>query len=352
MALEITFTGTAKGDARSHRPDHPTVAPGAALTLAWKVTGASACKLVMVMASGETVLDPAPPAEGTREVKSIDTPGRFRLEATAADGQTLLREVVVEVEDPDATSAVAGVEANPWLEAHPLLLCGPLLRRVTGPGEGGKSQVTVFLAAKEPLSVRLKVRPSGGAFSAPSAAVRTVPLGPHLHLCAVTGSFGLEPGARFDYDLELGDGRGLATGGVVTLGPLQRELGPADGALPSFLAPPATLEELRVVHGSCRKSGGAGLDALGLVAGLLDDDARHPHQLLLTGDQIYADEVPPAMLALARDRARLLLAADDEDFSETFPPQSAETPAGCARCCLIFSATRSSSRNKAKSWSR
>src|SRR5205807_5523429 len=103
-----------------------------------------------------------------------------------------------------------------------------------------------------------------------SAAAATVPLGPSLHACVITGVFTLEWGLLHAWDLALtpaagGAPRSLSDADVIAPGkPLADELN-AGGGLPRFLAPPRTLAELRVVHGSCRKANGQSLDALALV---------------------------------------------------------------------------------------
>ena len=90
----------------------------------------------------------------------------------------------------------------------------------------------------------------------------------------------------------------------------QGGLGFAEGRLPSFPTPPADVESLRLYHGSCFKLHGDGPSIMANLDDLMNDaialDAppadptqtdpnsttkRRPHALILTGDQIYADEV-------------------------------------------------------------
>jgi hypothetical protein len=69
--------------------------------------------------------------------------------------------------------------------------------------------------------------------------------------------------------------------------------------------------KLRIVHGSCRKAHGEGLDALALLDSLITGKAGsaydRPHQLLLTGDQIYADDVADILLVMVNDAGEALL---------------------------------------------
>jgi len=84
---------------------------------------------------------------------------------------------------------------------------------------------------------------------------------------------------------------------------------------PSFCLPPSNLNQLRIIHGSCRKASGDGRDALALVSQLIEQKAdrplERPHQLLLTGDQIYADDVAAVLLMMLTDAAVSLMAWDE-----------------------------------------
>ena len=88
-------------------------------------------------------------------------------------------------------------------------------------------------------------------------------------------------------------------------------LGYDEGELPGFALPPPALTDLRILHGSCRRpgftyvedDGTKSFDALAFVDDLILEWRRgtadgapfdanvRPHQLFLTGDQIYADDV-------------------------------------------------------------
>jgi hypothetical protein len=213
------------------------------------------------------------------------------------------------------------------LKALPLVLAGPILRR-TEPGS-----VTVWVALKEPRTVTLRVY-SAAASGAPSSRFAgsrgTVSLGEHLHVVAVTARTSdaakrLAPGALGYYNLFFG----LQSGGEVpadaarlgTPGILSIEGGAAAQALiaypphplPSFVVPPASVDDLRIVHGSCRKPHGEGRDALAVLDRLIaasplpDSTPRRPSQLFLTGDQIYADDVPIPMLKVLTQVGNFLL---------------------------------------------
>ena len=186
----------------------------------------------------------------------------------------------------------------PDLAALPLVLCGPLLRRVD------PEAVTVWVTLREPATVRLVVHDERERVLQEGHR-DTVALGAHLHVAAVTSS-----GQRlaweqtYMYGVSF-DGRDLFDVGVVAGGRdaarklLLYEDGPPH---PSFVMPPRDVRSLHVVHGSCRRPHGEGEDMLATVDALIarsfrGGDAR-PHRLFLTGDQIYADDVGDPMLAM------------------------------------------------------
>lgn len=231
----------------------------------------------------------------------------------------------------------------------PLILAGPMLRRVTS------QAVAVFLALKEPRWVQLKLYDSPETFSDgtfednPIAGIPyplhpTLPLGRHLHVVVATvnlpaASAGLQPGRIYGYNtflhttaVDTGESISLAQHDfdLLTAANAQR-IGYAHQRLPSFSLPPDDLATLNIVHGSCRKPHGEGQDMLARLDDFLtrdnlyqNPDAR-PHLLLLTGDQIYADDVNPILLWLLHHASRALLG-----WEEVFPQtgQTTETLRG------------------------
>src|SRR4051794_20410792 len=205
------------------------------------------------------------------------------------------------------------------LAALPLVLSGPLLRRTEPTG------VTVFVALREPRAVTLRVYEAvaGGARGALRAEAKrsTLAIGQNLHVVAVTAvpAQPLAWGGLFLYDLAFGEPAAsaptlLSPGMLVPLnsGADPREVVCYPGtALPSFALPPADLNQLRILHGSCRKAGGPSKDLMPLFDDLIAQTAtspiQRPHQLYLTGDQIYADDVPDALLTLLTDAGNTLL---------------------------------------------
>jgi hypothetical protein len=207
-------------------------------------------------------------------------------------------------------------------EQWPLLLLGPMLRRVT------EDSVSVFVALSARVEVTLKLftepGPEGEEFSrsVPSYA-RVVSVGKRLHVCVATAFGTIRPGVLYGYDLEFGpldpgdpEDTGTSLGGLGLLsGPVP--LGYENAWLPSFVLPPSR-RDLKTVQASCRKPHGChrdkrltDADALPMVDRLIADNlevpAQRPQQLFLTGDQIYSDDVPAAMLAALTSIGRELL---------------------------------------------
>src|SRR3989440_7881355 len=216
----------------------------------------------------------------------------------------------------------------------PLILAGPILRR-TEP-----QAVTVWLALKKSQTVTLRIYAQGedGNLNEQFAGTRrTVRLGDHLYLVAVTARARysgeqLAWGALYYYDLffqtysssddhVLVTAAHLSTPGILNIDPfladsLEQLVYPGH-PLPSFVLPSEDLNQLRIIHGSCRKPHGIGKEMLSALDLILEDaaqDAAHrPQQLFLTGDQIYADDVAESLLFALTDAGNFLLTGNKEE---------------------------------------
>ena len=222
----------------------------------------------------------------------------------------------------------------------PLILCGPILRRTES------DSVTVWIVLKEPRTVTLRV------FShAPPPALEslreemqgtraTVALGKHLHIVAVTAQpveadRPLAPGTIYFYNLffsttdvspvpenadQLNSPNVFQLAGASSLDALQPTglSYSIEHRLPSFSLPPNDLNKLRILHGTCRKPDGEGMDALTAVDVMIDQSwpvaDERPHLLLHNGDQIYADDVANTVLFLLMDADKSLMG-----FNEPLP---------------------------------
>ena len=210
----------------------------------------------------------------------------------------------------------------------PLILAGPILRRTQS------RAVTVWLALKAPRQVELKVYSTEGGtgeiVDRPllQGESSTVQLGQYLHVAVVTakpiGSNCLTSGQIYAYDIEFAESGvpGLenerenlisclwpAASDLSLLG--AQTISYFDHQLPTFALPPDDLNYLRIAHGSCRKPHGGGRDALPILDSSIEQFAGmanfRPHQLFLTGDQIYGDDVADPMLWALTDAGDTLL---------------------------------------------
>ncbi|ACK69415.1 conserved hypothetical protein [Gloeothece citriformis PCC 7424] len=213
---------------------------------------------------------------------------------------------------------MAWISLNHRLEQLPLILAGPMLRR-TEP-----EAVTVWVALRSPAKVTLNIyRTQQGEIIETEEIIAqgkrsTVEVGQHLHIVAVTakiiGNNPLQSGQIYAYDLNFDLDRVPAQN-------LQQALQSSSYSsasisyfsheLPTFVLPPSDLNKLHIVHGSCRKPQGEGQDALPILDDLLEKEAIDPnnrvHQLFLTGDQIYGDDVADSLLMIATDIGDTLL---------------------------------------------
>ncbi|XXF76150.1 hypothetical protein P2318_24230 [Myxococcaceae bacterium GXIMD 01537] len=203
----------------------------------------------------------------------------------------------------------------------PLLVAGPILRRVE-PG-----LISVWVATSRSCKVRVDLF-RGVADGATTGLVKDTPVlqgtehdtikaGANLHVCVATVKIAdrgegvpvgqrLEPDQLYSYNVVLKLGE--AKHDLRSLGLLQDAggdkphlaLGFNQGRLPSFALAPAALEDLVLIHGSCRRPAADGPDALAYVddaiARTATEPRKRPHLLVMTGDQIYADDVSPFLL--------------------------------------------------------
>ncbi|WP_437319657.1 hypothetical protein [Sorangium sp. So ce385] len=186
----------------------------------------------------------------------------------------------------------------------PMILCGPMVRRVD------RSTASIFLVLRESREVTLRVHAPDGSV-AMSGTRCAVKVGDGLYAVTVTAAKrdALAWGETYHYDLALVDPndptkteRTLRDDDVLvpdspsTHSALERLVYGAE-TLPSFALPPDDPAKLRILHGSCRKPHGLGRDALAQTDRRVDERSQErPHQLFLTGDQIYADDVHEELL--------------------------------------------------------
>ena len=222
----------------------------------------------------------------------------------------------------------------------PLVVAGPVLRRVE------PNLVTVWMALSRPADVHLFVylglrqADDGSGDDVTSGLVPTIPIGKNLHVATVTARTGLDPGdpvdpskilapdTTYSYNIIIVEPGGTLHSlssmdllvdestlanrldGVEPDAPMNLALGYVAGQLPSFRTCPSKLEELVLVQTGCRASGKQAVDATGWIDRLIGDRVsaeNRPHQLIMTGDQIYADSANTLLLPMANEIGAELL---------------------------------------------
>ncbi len=209
--------------------------------------------------------------------------------------------------------------------AIPLVLAGPVLRRAE-PG-----RVCIWLATSAPLQVGAEVfgvdHEGGEPVRLGAGDARTAQLGANLfvHLAVVTPDDEPFPtDALLAYDLSL-SAPGQPSRRLADLGLLDGpdRIAYDDLPLPTFFLR-GELPVLHLLHGSCRLLHGKGEDAMiaadATIAHHVRDLEQRPSTLLLTGDQIYGDDVAGPLVAHVRGLADRLCGPADATSVPGTPP--------------------------------
>ena len=202
--------------------------------------------------------------------------------------------------------------------ALPLIIAGPILRRVE-PGA-----VSVWMAFTEEVAMGLDLY-DGKEISADdldttpkldveASTAKTFQFGRRLWIGVVTAkpTSPLTHGKIYSYNIEFASPTDTATSGSFKTegllkngkhnGRKQVPIGYGEGRLPSFVLTDPDPAKLKLAQASCRKMHGPGFDALAQLDKKIEKDEgfrnldKRPQQLFLTGDQVYADDVPIAVL--------------------------------------------------------
>jgi hypothetical protein len=216
------------------------------------------------------------------------------------------------------------LSARELLTELPLILAGPLLRQTTA------ESVTVWVAVKVACQVTLAVfatADNGDRLGnlLLSGSRETIAIGRHLHIVAVTATADrdgelLTADRVYAYNLtfcardktieDRANSRSLQQA-LAAPNLLNANISYFAHQYPTFVLPADRRSDLRIVHGSCRKPHGDGVDALPLLDRLLAASAsipsQRPQQLLFTGDQIYSDDVADPLFWLASHLSQLLM---------------------------------------------
>ena len=174
----------------------------------------------------------------------------------------------------------------PQSDTLPAVIAGPLLRRLE------PQRLVIWLVGSRVLPLALKLQAPEGqtlTIDLDTQQCQIVPVGRHafIHLIDVSLSEALPLDVMIDYDL-LVDGSGIAEWAPHLL---------YANALSANFVLHSRIHQL--VHGSCRKPHHPADDGLLCVDRLLADartPAERPALLMMSGDQVYADDVAGPML--------------------------------------------------------
>lgn len=193
-----------------------------------------------------------------------------------------------------------------------VIVAGPVLRRLT------RTSVSVWVACTAPDAITLRVNRKGAS---PATQVSVTPLkvGRQLWIAVLTAPAPgdiFASGQIYEYDL---------SANWTTTRPIDwTQLALSGASRPTFLGPPSSVSELVIFHTSCRKAHGGGRDGLAVAADVLVtrfgvSPQRQPHLLIMSGDQIYADEVGHPLAPRIRRIATDLIGIDESNVFGPLP---------------------------------
>ncbi|WCM52333.1 alkaline phosphatase family protein [Pseudomonas sp. WJP1] len=163
-------------------------------------------------------------------------------------------------------------------QSLPPVLAGPILRRLE------PSRLVLWLVGSRALELTLRLQGVGDIrLDAGQCTVITVGTHAFVHLIDVALDVALPCDELIEYDLLIDDGTGIATWAPHLLY--------GDATAPNFVLR-SRIEQL--LHGSCRKPHHPATDGLLCVDELLSQDhpaTDRPALLMMSGDQVYADDV-------------------------------------------------------------
>ncbi|BAT56534.1 hypothetical protein NOS3756_55410 [Nostoc sp. NIES-3756] len=213
-------------------------------------------------------------------------------------------------------------QAGDFFEDLPLILAGPLLQHTEA------KSVTVLVALQQSCQVELKVYATTNQGEGLGNCLLegrrfSVALGKYLHVVAITAvspvGDSLTNDGIYAYDLQFtcADQTLLTLEQALCSNRFPRvSISYFEHQKPTFVLPPDRLEDLHIIHASCRKPHGSGIDALpildSLIASTVKEPRRRPHQLFLTGDQIYGDDVAAPFLWVASNLGDVLLGWEEQ----------------------------------------
>lgn len=218
----------------------------------------------------------------------------------------------------ESLSTRKGIDDKVGIEGLPLVLAGPIVRKVTN------KSVSVWIAIKQAdPNIELKIFEDDAEKILKSRGPgSTIQLGQYLYVALITieleDTNELKSDILYYYNIYFKSGAKSLTSPKV-LGKNSdaiKKITYNSYGLPSFRLPSSILNDLIIAHGSCRKPTGGSdgdPDSFSIIDKLsINTPLNRPQLLLLTGDQIYADDVSGILLFLLNDTAKLLLGHSED----------------------------------------
>ncbi|MGN6566428.1 MAG: hypothetical protein ACTHJ0_00675, partial [Flavipsychrobacter sp.] len=222
----------------------------------------------------------------------------------------------------------------------PQVLAGPIVKMVSD------NKVQIWVAVRSNFTASLKIWDTGLNLMNTVYPKNPIKLGSDLYI-VLAEAFGMSLAAntKYYYDITfqlVGGGPTYSLGSPGILNNATDLLGnpetsgnlalitfantTAQEILPSFITAPSASNDLKIMHASCRKPHGndgnrKNVDGMYGAYTMLDQyfksptTVQRPQQLLLTGDQIYADDIADELLFYIRCAADQLMGSWTEPFS-------------------------------------
>jgi hypothetical protein len=191
----------------------------------------------------------------------------------------------------------------------PVVVCGPIVRRLT------RTRVHIWVALTVGDPVRLTVfDPANTATQGPPVVPTRIGKALWLAVLTMDGVTGGNFAAGSTYEYTIASGAWPAG-----RAPDWTTFALAGRNRPSFVGLPAQLNNLRVLHTSCRRPHANKRDALALALSALEGGNR-PQLMILSGDQVYADDVGTLTAARLRAIDTDLIGYDETPVFGAIPP--------------------------------
>ncbi len=212
---------------------------------------------------------------------------------------------------PQAPNGPAGsaLVVFPTPVALPAVLAGPIVRKTT------TREVCIWICLSNPSRVDLSIYVDPGQPAIMTATTSTMPFGAYLHVALMragvdTSGGGLPEDTLIYYDMKFTATENPFLGEVAFH---QSELTYGGAPFPAFVIA-SEKAPIILLQGSCRRIHSPGADAMKSADQYFAanaDASKRPQQFLLTGDQIYADDLAPEVLALGKTLGKLLIGFDE-----------------------------------------